>query len=121
MAAPHGDMLSEDQRHLIEIHRIKALDRLNKKRQTRCCSCGSTGRCVRCSCVLSGQSCSNCTPSSSDHCSNQGNPKTVSDSFKLDDDDGVQPDKTGSQSSNMCGINEQSLDQSCATLLTIPI
>ena len=65
---------------------------------------------------MSGQSCSNCTPSSSDHCSNQGNPKTVSDSFKLDDDDGsVQPDKTGSQSSNMCGINEQSLDQSCVS------
>ena len=60
----NSDTLSEDHRSLIEINRIKVLDRLNKKQQTRCCSCGSTGHCVRCSCVLSGQSGSYCTPSS---------------------------------------------------------
>ena len=37
----------------------------------RCCSCNSSGRCLRCACVHGGRNCDNCAPLYQNCCSNQ--------------------------------------------------
>ena len=41
-----------------------------RNRQARSCLCCHSGKCVRCSCVLSGKNCHNCLPSRNNSCSN---------------------------------------------------
>ena len=41
------------------------------KDKDRCCKCGITGSCLRCSCVMNGRSCSSCVLSKYGKCKNK--------------------------------------------------
>ena len=52
-------------------NRLRVIEKKKGKDQSRCCMCCSSGRCVRCSCALSGRPCTTCIPSRSDRCVNR--------------------------------------------------
>ena len=43
-----------------------------------CCRCNGSGRCVSCSCIKAGRSCTDCLPSRNGRCSNAPSPTPVS-------------------------------------------
>ena len=51
----------------------------------RCCSCNSSGRCLRCACVQGGRNCGNCVPSNHDRCANQPQNGTRSQTVRTND------------------------------------
>ena len=51
----------------------------------RCCSCNSSGRCLRCACVQGGRNCGNCVPSNHDRCANQPQNGTRSQTVTTND------------------------------------